>query len=676
MKGCGGRQPGSGGVAMNSGRQTLRTTLPEHLALDAWEMPTLDSLDASQKKQFHSLAGAIRHYVGGGNISQYLRDHELHRETFYRAFDRCVTSGNRGKPMGWLGLLPYIEVRPRKRTAPIEASAGAKGGLSGALQLFLRENPAVRDGLHGYLCKNAKRKPGGEAGIRHKSVHVEFLRLCEADDPSKERWPFTSRRFAAGAVRSYVCHYIACNYDKIVDTQFGDKAATKSKAGTGHQSRLVACMPLDIVEMDEHNAGFIGSVRIQTPEGSRVVDAGRVTILLLVDRHKGLILAFKVVFREAANSGDALDVLHAAMVGEPGYAHRQISDSPERPLVELDPRFGWCGFNCLLLDNALIHLADELVSRTMSLCGCAINFGPVGTPARRQLVERIFNSMERAGFRRLRTTTGVGPLDPKRQNPEEVARRCTLTETEIVTLVADLVRKHNTDIGKHNLAASPVQRMVSLIAGEERDRYVFPFLPPLQQGEADLSILVVRVPVKGNQKTGRRPYFSYLEADYTSPLLARAWDCVDKWIVLHVTRSNIRNIPAFHNGRALGTCMPGGRWRWSDHSSDLRRHINQLTREGYITNDIGCDVVAAFTEQIGKDVVSTNSDKRAAKPSVRQLADHAVRRQGVDVTDGESSSRDAAQAVHDLLDRAGQKEAPNYMQWDDIGAFNGDGNGS
>ncbi len=654
-------------------RNTLRTVPADRLALDTWEMPALDDLEVEQKQHFHVLAKAIWHYVGGGTLSKHLRDNGIHQEVFYRAFDRCVTLDTRGKPLGWVGLLPRIEVKPRKRTASIEEYAGKKGGLSGALEQFLRLNKEIRGALHTYLNKNAKRQPGGEAGIRHKSVHIEFLKLCSVDDPAHERWPFTCQRKGAGAIRNFVCSYLRNNYDRIVATQFGDKAATKSKAGTGHQSRLVACMPFDIVEMDEHAAGFIGSVKIQTPEGTRILDAGRITILLLADRFKGYILGFKAIFRDSANSGDVLDVLHAATVGEPGYAHSKAEEAPVRPLVDFDQRFGWCGFNCLLLDNALIHLANDVVSRTMALSGCAVNFGPVHTPARRQLVERIFNALERSGFKRLRTTTGSGPQDPKKQNPEEAAQKCTLTDIEIVKLIADLVHKFNTNIGKQNLAASPAQRMASLISGEEREQYLFPFLPPQQPGESDLSKLVIRVQVKGNKKTGRRPYFSYLEADYTSTEIAENWELIDKWIVLHVTRSNIRSIPAFHNGKPLGECRPGGRWRHSDHSIDLRKYINQLTREGYIDNDFNGDVVAAFTEQLGKDVISTKNAKKAAKPSVRQLGDHIVRREEACAVDEEGLSQEATEAVSELLNRASKPNSGDYMQWEDIGAFNGDG---
>lgn len=677
MSACGDRRRCSGRVPMDSQRLTLRTAPAERLVLDMWDMPSLDGLDSREKKHFHILEEAIRTYVTGNGISKFLREHAIHSETFYRAFDKCLTLNAGGKPFGWVGLLPYLEVRPRKRRAALESVNGG-GGLSGALDLFLRLNTEICDALISYLDENAKRKPSGEAGIRHKSAHIEFLKLCEAHDVDRQRWPFTSQRLAAGAIRAFVNQYLINNYDKIVATQYGNKAATKAKAGNGHESRLVACMPFDVVELDEHTAGFIGTVRIETPEGPRYIDAGRVTILLMADRFKGWIVAFKAIFRQAASSDDVLDVIHAGMVGEPGYAHHKRGDASHRPLVDLNPHFGWCGFNNLLIDNALIHLAEDVVTRTMELTGCAINFGPVRTPARRQLVERIFNGLERAGFKRLQTTTGAGPQDPKKQDPESKARACMMSEREIVELISKLVRQHNTSIGKHNLGASPQQRMAAIIAGEEQGSYLFPFLPPLQPGEADLSKLIVRVPVRGNKSTGRRPYFGFLEADYTSTELAATFDLLNETIVLHVNRANIRKIPAFHNGKPLGLCQACGRWRWSDHSLDLRRYINKLLREGYIDNEYKGDIVVEFVRLAGEKFASSKAERKEARSMARNLGDQSVRRKEADSADLHAETQGAEEAVNELLSRASEaaeRESTGYMPWDDIGAFNGDEHG-
>ncbi|CAN7302944.1 hypothetical protein LJR143_001406 [Pseudoxanthomonas sp. LjRoot143] len=656
-------------------RLTLKTTPPERLVLASWAMPSLEGLDAAQKERFHSLQKAITDYVGGARITLVLQDLSIWKEVFYRAYEKCVALDERGTPFGWVGLLPYLEITPRQRRKPLPKHLSK--GLAGALALFLRQHSDIAEALESYLLLNAKRKPGGEAGVRHKSVHMEFLRLCEAKDPDKQSWPFTSRRRGAGAVRAFTETFLSQHYDAIVATQYGDKAATKAKSGNGHVSRLVACMPMDIVEMDEHAMGCLGTVRIETPEGSRFLDAGRMTLLLLVDRHKGWIMAFKVIFREAANAGDAMDVLHAGMVGEPDWAHRKDNQLATRPLAELDERFGWCGFNCLLLDNALIHLADELVSRVMSVSGCAVNFGPVKTPARRQLVERVFNELERAGFKRLPQTTGGGPQDPKRQKAEEAARACVLSEREIVGFVANLVRKFNAKQGKANLAASPAQRMHALICGPERDQYLFPFLPPLREGEADLSKSILKVAIRGNKATGRRPYFSFLEVEYTNPAIAKDWTLLEEQVELelHVARNNVRFIDAFCRQRPLGTCQAGGRWRWSDHSIDLRRQINQLVREGYIENDSNDDVVAAFMKKMANEYAKAQGNSKPFKSAVRHIGDHHARREvSEDSAHSEIQATAAETAVNELLDRASEATASQYLAWDDIGALNGEGN--
>ncbi|WP_396617466.1 hypothetical protein ACHZ97_09390 [Lysobacter soli] len=652
-------------------RLTLKITPPERLVLSDWPTPSTQGLSSAQKRQLYALQQAITEYVAGSAITPLLKRLGIWPEVFYRAYDKCVALDERGQPFGWVGLLPYLEIRGRQRRVP--AVKRGKAGLTGVFTQFLDNHPDIAQALDAYLLLNATRGPGGEAGIRHKSVHMEFLRLCATKDPEKQSWPFTCRRKGAGALREFTCAFLKYRYDQIVATQYGSKAATKAKSGNGHVSRLEACMPFDVVEMDEHSMGFIGTVRINGPEGPRFLDAGRMTLLLLADRHKGWIMAFKVICREAANSGDAMDVLHAGMVGEPDWAHRQQGRPATHPLVDLDARLGWCGFNCLLLDNALMHLADELGSRVAALTGCAVNFGPIKTPARRQLAERFFNELERSGFKRLPQTTGSGPQDPQRQNPEAAARACILHERDIVELAAGLIRKHNANIGKHNLAASPLQRMTSLIGGEERDRYLFPFLPPLLEGEADLSKSLVTARIRGSMETGRRPYFTFLEVDYTSTELAQDWTLLGADALLHVLRSNVRTIDAFARHRPLGRCIAGGRWRHTDHSIDLRRHINQLLREGYIENDRNDDVVAAFEKKVGEASAKYKGNQKRMRSAVRHYGDHHTRRDvpeprpltGADV-------RDAEQAVYALLERASEPAMPGYLGWDDIAAGNGD----
>jgi hypothetical protein len=64
------------------------------------------------------------------------------------------------------------------------------------------------------------------------------------------------------------------------------------------------------------------------------------------------------------------------------------------------------------------------------------------------------------------------------------------------------------------------------------------------------------------------------------------------------------------------------------------------------------------------------------KSSVRQLADHSVRRNEETQPDQDAAAQDAENAVNELLSRASEGSQSKYMQWEDIGAFNGDGHGN
>lgn len=119
--------------------------------------------------------------------------------------------------------------------------------------------------------------------------------------------------------------------------------------------------------------------------------------------------------------------------------------------------------------------------------------------------------------------------------------------------------------------------------------------------------------------------------------------------------------------------MARGRWRWSDHSIDLRRHINQLLREGYIENDRNDDVVAAFLKKVADDYAKAKGKSKPAKTAVRHVGDHNARRDVPDdVATTTAQVQKAEVAVTELLDRASESTSSHYMQWDDIGAFNGD----
>ena len=126
-------------------RLTRSTTPPERLVLTSWPMPNITGLSSEQRKRFYALKDALTAYVEGQTITPLLKGLGIWGEVFYRAYDKCVALDERGKPFGWVGLLPYLEIKPRRRTAPLVKRG--RGGLAGALMQFLDTHSDIAEAL-------------------------------------------------------------------------------------------------------------------------------------------------------------------------------------------------------------------------------------------------------------------------------------------------------------------------------------------------------------------------------------------------------------------------------------------------------------------------------------------------------------------------------------------------
>lgn len=158
---------------------TRKTAPRDWLRVEEWDQISTEALDDGDKMRVQVLSEAIRVYIDGAPISNYLEGHGFSRTTFLRAFNRCITFDSRGRQYGWRGLLPHLRVRPpERRKALIPAGHNGQGGLSGALQLFFNNNEDIRSEFDDYLLKSASRSVGYESKLRQKSAHQKFISLC------------------------------------------------------------------------------------------------------------------------------------------------------------------------------------------------------------------------------------------------------------------------------------------------------------------------------------------------------------------------------------------------------------------------------------------------------------------------------------------------------------------
>lgn len=669
---------------MTTLRFTRRTAPWDRMDYRQWVPIQVDSYDALAQRKITLLTEAIKNYINGEPFDISLEKHGIYRQTLLRAFNRCITIDGGGHVYGWRALCPGLHVRSNERRKPlVQSGRNKRGGMSGALTLFLRQRADLASKFELYLLGNAKRSEGYEARLRHKSAHQKFIQLCEEEGIQSWQWPLCVRRRGRESIRQYVERFLELRYDDIVGTQYGMRAKARSHTSTGYESRLSACRPFDIVEMDEHKCGFIGSIGIPTPEGVRWLPIERITILLVVDRCLRLILGYKIIFRREANADDVLDALHSAISHEAprshclGYEAQSTLGLPD----SIGGRLDQCGFNQLLFDNALIHLATEVSDRARDLIGCDFNFGPVRRFERRATIENVFGGLERLGFCRLPMTVGSSPQDPRRQEAEKSAVKAELTAKQILDLVESVIVDHNRRASKSNFGSEPVTRLESAWRDVDGTGVIFPAMPPTAEGVASLDVSVVPLTIRGKKSTGRRPYFTFEGETYTGKGLARDWTQLNAPMFGHVTRHAIREIRIFGpSGAFVDTAKVTGRWRHTEHSRELRKHINDLIRDGYLRVRYDDCPVNRFLDSIATSVrADASSGAKPSKKSLSVLAEDQVvrgdrshdpvgepRRSPVD---SESMHRQALTAT--TKEGGGDAEEEDFLDCGELKAFVG-----
>lgn len=609
-------------------RYCRRNAPVERLNYHTWPEVCPTTLDGEVCTRFTSLRRALIRYIDGDKVKEIEADEGYFCEELIRALNRCITLRPDGRLVGWAGLLLGVRLRRPVRVKPLSPNGrNGKAGLTGACDLFMRTHTELKAAFDRYLLKTASRQPGHENKVRHGVAHRKFIKLCRDQGLSEHHWPLNTDKEGRGAIYDYVNQFLASHYDAIVATQYGHKAKTKSKTGTGEFTRLRADRFLDVVELDEHLCHFKGWIAFETPGGKRWVKSPRLSLIGMVDRALGLVIGLKIIFRSQARADDILDVLHHACGG--GGQRLDASeagglDDPAMP-ADLGLPFTWCSFNQLLLDNALAHIAERIHGRARTLLGCDINLGPVRRPDRRPYIEGLFSELARLGFHRLRETTGSGPQDPIRIEPPP-ASEPQMSESQAVALIYRSVRFHNRKRSKGAYGVRRIEQLQTIVADNDQG-LIFPVLPPLLEDLPSLNINLIRLKVLGDKDEGKRPHLYLQEETYFGTVLSDRWDLIGEWIMVHMDRPDARYMRLFlENGTPLGTAEVRGRWRYCPHTLDQRILVNKLIRDGQLRMGYDEDPMVTYLDQLAQAI---SRGEKLLPPQAKSVAVHAEHQQAL-----------------------------------------------
>lgn len=607
-----------------------RKTLPAEMArYQHWPEADLTTLDGAARSRFAEIREAIIAYLNGERMKERLAAIKLSHPELLRRLNRCVSYDESGRLIGWPALFPAARLKPYCRVAPpIAREPMAHGGYSGALGHVLGKYPSLYDRLYTYIVSGSRDGGISESRVTAKDAHQYFLALCQEFGLSDSEWPFCVVGMGDRAFQRWYQKFVKVNYDLIVLRQFGKDAATKAATGQGVRSRLQARLPYDIVEMDEHTIDVLGSIGIPTAKGFRYLAIKRLVLILVVDRFTQAALGYQVIVRRKVKAMDVIATVARSVT--PWQPRRMVLPGFEVPAdsgfpSERIPELANCGFGMLLMDNDSAHLAESVLSRIGFMAGCAINYGRVGRPERRPIVESLNKRLEATGFHRLPSTTGAGPKDSRRRDAEAKAVQHKVKLDALLDLIEAVIADHNASRPAGNQGRTPLELLRQYVA-DDVFGFLPPSLPPRLPGMPSLGLAIERLSVGGSLSRGDRAHIMLDRARYEAPWLSARTDLVGRDVIAHVDEDEVSSFKVYSlDGSSLGTVQAAGVWADHPHSRETRRLINAAIKEGYFTLRKGRSVVADWLALLAKDALANAGTIRRPKTSkaANQLAEEA-----------------------------------------------------
>ncbi|MBD8898550.1 hypothetical protein [Rhodanobacter sp. DHG33] len=640
-------------------RKFTRKTLPRELAAcNQWPTPDISQLLKDEQLRFAKYKEMIEAYLGGAKVAERLSAYGIAYADLLRQLNRCVAHDKSGHLIGWHALLPYQRVKTYERMAPLrQREICSKGGYTGALGKLFALNPDIQAKLDKYLLTGKRDGAAPESRVTPAAAHSYFLALCGDHGICSPSWPFSVDSRGKTSLWRYTSRFWDEHYDEIAVAQYGQKAKAKSNTGTGRPSRLQANLPFDVVELDEHSVHFIGCIGVPTCKGIKWVPLRRLSIIVLADRHSRAILSYGVIIRQEPTDQDILSVVARALspwqareMAVPGFELKTATGMPSALISEL----AHCGFNLLLVDNHLSHLAEAVLTRLIDMAGCAVNYGQTGHFERRPHIEGIFHRLEELGFVRLPSTTGTDSQDERRRDAEDAATKHCITLDAMLDLIEALIADYNARPGAGNFSSSPLDQLRSDL-GDSDLGFMPPWVPPRLAHEPALDTTIETGRVGGNRTKGVRPHIYLDRVRYTNHVLSSRWDLLGKTVVKHIREDNIQSFIAYTDkGECLGEVHALGNWGLEPHSRAVRREINKMLDSGAITEIRGESPVTTLLTLLGRKVAAKALKGKPKISRDAQVLAEEERRGNTTVSELDTADTTAARAP---LPREASEEA-------------------
>jgi putative transposase len=382
-----------------------------------WPVPPQSSVKEKHRDRFKRLCKGARLFLLGQPMAEVLEAAGVGERQFFDLMRVALQTRRDGTSIEGARAFIHCKVQPaRVREAKQRAFEQTSAGFGGLFGKFLREHREILVSLEGHIS-------GSKSPMRMTPtlLHAAFLRIVKAAGVRDDQYPLNTVTQAKSALWNwYQAVYLPSRITRHIKRQGGQSAATAANYSQGDGSSQQAYEPYTAWVLDEVKVDLQMGVDLpSTRFGTQRVFVGQCQGLLVRSLAPlSANLAWHLSLRQQASADDVLLVLRYAVVGralgippEHSWVLRDGAGFPAHLIVALR----YAAPMDIYLDNALIHLANEVQHFLTRINGGRVHMGTPAMPKSRAEIESAFARYLTKFVHQLPGTTGTGPQDPLRE---------------------------------------------------------------------------------------------------------------------------------------------------------------------------------------------------------------------------------------------------------------------
>ena len=571
---------------------------PELRDTTRWDRPRESDIPKDHIEEYRRRKMAVTAYLNGTSFATIKKNHGYAKSQIYRMLGRCLTARPNGTIYGFHALIPGVSIAPYRRKSPVNPELAAQTkGLAGAFMQLMAE----QESLYRYVEKYALNSGGKSAATVAKAIRAEFLKKC-AKVRAPNQYPFNTDDQGARALVRFI--------DRMREEHYATKNGNEDEGVGAFESPLTAqpsgaqqLRPFEEAEHDGHNGDFYFVIKTHGRRGEWIYTTPmRLWLLILIDRASRAILGY--AYRLGSTNYPAISVMrsfvHAMtpwkpkILTLPHLAYKEGAGFPSG----VAPRARGRMVDLVCFDGAKANTAKVTMRGLTTVLGATINYGRVRFPIARPFIERLNQTLETHGFRRL--PIGFNPKGSKeeRERALKAASEHAVTSDELDQMIDVMLANYNAD---------PHEDLVNRSPNEYIRMWDSQTASPLRRTEnpEELAQRLLRVEyiktIRGGGESNRPPYIELWSARYTNDVLRKMTDSISKKVRIVVdVDGDIRLIRAYlrkgNKELPLGILKAGPPWHLTPYTLEQRQMVRRANKLKKLVVKPGTDMMQTFKE--------------------------------------------------------------------------------